>query len=162
MFNSYGLTEAEVKEKVVIVTDRGPNIKYGLIKAGFKRLTCYAHILHNLVCAMLEDPIAKKLVQKANELSAYVKNSGMNTKLQTSLKTYTKTRWNSVFIMINAIINNYEIVYDLLMEKQRIVNEEKIKRRKQPNNDISELITTLNRSELIEMRDFLEPFKVNI
>lgn len=62
--------------------------------------------------------------------------------------------------MLNAIITSYPEVYDLLLEKQRSVNDYKLKKGKQPNNDILDLITTLNRLELIEICNFLQPFKV--
>lgn len=162
VFHEYGLSEEEVKQHIVFVTDRGSNIKYGLIRNGFKRLTCYAHILHNLVSAMLAEKDVKEVVKKANALSSYVKNSGMNTKLKISLKCFTTTRWNSIYTMLNAIITSYQDVYDLLLEKQRFINDDKLKNGKQPNNEISDMITTLNRSDLIEICNFLQPFKVNV
>lgn len=151
-----------MKEHIYFVTDRGSNIKWGLINNGFNRITCYAHILHNLVSAMLQETSVKETIKKANALSSYVKNCGMNAKLKKSLKCYTTTRWNSVYIMLDAIIVSYEEIYELLMEKQRTYNEEKIKKGKQPETEILELITTLNRSELIEICNFLQPFKVII
>lgn len=160
VFKEYGFDEDEVKKKVYFVTDRGPNIKYGLINAGFKRITCYAHIIHNLVSAMLAEPTVKDIVQAANTLSCYVKNCGMNTQLKKSLKRYTTTRWNSIFIMIDAIIESYNVLYDLLSEKQRIVNEEKIKQRKPTDNSITNLITNIDMVDLVEIHKFLQPFKV--
>lgn len=55
-FKMYDLTEHEVKEHVRFLSDRGPDIKYGLKNYGFKRITCYAHIIHNLVSKMLTEP----------------------------------------------------------------------------------------------------------
>lgn len=109
---------------------------------------------------MLAETNVKEVVKKANALSSYVKNSGMNTKLKMSLKCFTTTRWNSIYTMLNAIITSYQEVYDLLLEKQLFINDDKLKNGKQPNNEIFDLITTLNRSELIEICNFLQPFKV--
>lgn len=160
VFKQYDLTEAEVKENIYFVTDRGPNIKYGLIRAGFKRITCYAHIIHNLVSAMFMETKVKEIIQKANALCSYVKVTGLNTRLETSLKRHVSTRWNSVYIMLNSILNNFEAVRDLLIEKQLIVNQEKLKQNRPTDNTISELVTSLNKKDLVDIRDFLEPFKV--
>lgn len=158
----YGFTENEVKEHFIFLSDRGPNIKYGLINAGFIRLTCYAHLIHNLVTHMLDHTRVKEMIKKCCALSSYIKNSGLNKKLNTSLKTFTATRWNSVFIMIDAIIKNYQDIYDLLIMKQRLRNESRIKYNQQPDNSISELVTVLNIAEMEIIRIFLEPFKVRI
>lgn len=160
VFKEYGIDEHEVKNKVVFVSDRGPNIKYGLINAGFMRLTCYCHIIHNLVSAMFAEPRVKDTIQDASSLSSYVKNSGMNVHLKNSLKRYTTTRWNSVFIMIDAIIESHNKLYDLLYEKQQIVNDEKIKQRKKTDNSIIDLLTKIKFENLIEIHKFLQPFKV--
>lgn len=47
IFMEYGLSETDVLVYVTFLSDRGANIKYGLINAGYRRLTCYAqlHIL---------------------------------------------------------------------------------------------------------------------
>lgn len=104
IFLEYGSSEAEVKEHVLFLSDRGPNIKYGLNNAGFIRLTCYAHIIHNLVSYMFDEPRVMAIIKQCSSLLSYVKNSGMNEDLKTSLKPHTAIRWNSVFLMIDAII----------------------------------------------------------
>lgn len=101
-----------------------------------------------------------QIVGLTAKLSAYIKNAGLNSKLKTSLKVYTKTRWNSVFTMLDAIANQYQDIYDLLVYKQRIVNECRLKRSEQPENSILDFITALNLQELKDIRDFLKPFKV--
>lgn len=154
------MNEDDVKKYVVFISDRGSNIKWGLINGGFIRLTCYAHIIHNLVCAMFNEENMKTLKSQCAELTAHVKNGGLNRKLKPSLKLYTTTRWNSVCIMIDAIVKNYHAIYDLLSEKQRLRNEQRLKQRKQPDNVVVELITVLKQEELISVRDFLLPFKV--
>lgn len=158
----YNLTEDEVKRHVVFLSDRGPNVKYGLIRAGFTRLNCYAHLIHNLVTYMLAENEVRVIIQHCAELSSYVKNSGLNMKLKTSLKRHTPTRWNSTYIMIDAIINNYQDVYELLIVKQRLRNEARLKSYKQIDYEISDLITKLNQNKLDEIRTFLKPFKVKV
>lgn len=160
IFEEYGLTETEVKEHVIFISDRGANIKYGLIKGGFVRLTCYAHLVHNLVTHFLEEPRVHEIMKQCTKLSSYVKNSGLNKQLKTSLKVYSATRWHSLLTMVDAIIESYEHVYELLIVKQRLMNEAKLKNNQQPDNNLSELVTVLNVTELNEIRDLLKPFKV--
>lgn len=117
-------------------------------------------MIHNLVSKMLSEEHIEQIVAVSAKLSAYIKNSGLNNKFKTSLELYTKTRWNSVFTMIDAIITEYQAIYDLLVYKQRVLNEDRFKRNKQPKNNITDLITVLKQEELIEIRNFLEPFKV--
>lgn len=154
------MTDTEVKEKVIFLSDRGPNIKYGLINAGYIRLNCYAHLIHNLVSNMLSKKSVQEMITQAAKLTAYVKNSGMNSQLKSFLKLYTKTRWNSVFTMFDSIITEYQTTYDLLLYKQRVMNEHGFKNSKQPDNSLSDLITVINLPELIKIKTFLEPFKV--
>lgn len=160
IFSEYGIESEEVKSKVRFVSDRGPDIKYGLIRNGYKRLTCYAHILHNLVSKMLSEPKVISIVDKCAKLSSFVKNTGLNKHLTPSLKRHTSTRWNSVYIMFDCIIKNFSEVYRLLTLKQRLRNEFRINSRKQPDQEITSLITDLNKSELEKVTEFLNPFKV--
>lgn len=92
IFEEYSLSETEVKKHVTFVSDRGPDIKSGLLNNGFERVTCYAHIIHNLVSKMLSEKTVKDVVGKCSKLSTYVKNSGLNEGLPKSLKNYTSTR----------------------------------------------------------------------
>lgn len=162
IFKEYGLTNDEVKQNVIFVSDRGPDIKYGLIRNGFKRLTCYAHIIHNLVSKMLTEPSVMRVVEMCATLSSYVKNTGLNKYLSPSLKRYSKTRWNSIFIMIDAIIESNSEVYKLLTVKQRLRNEARINAYKQADQEILNMITNLNMTELNNIKEFLQPFKVQI
>lgn len=160
IFKDYGLTNDEVKEHVHFVSDRGPDIKYGLIRNGFKRITCYAHIIHNLVSKMLTQTQVMKIVEKCAELSSYVKNTGLNKFFNPTFKRYTKTRWNSIYVMIDCIIKNFSELNKLLTVRQRLRNESRINNNKQADQDILSLVTNLNNSELVAIRDFLAPFKV--
>lgn len=160
VFEEYGVPKEQVKERVYFVSDRGPNIKYGLLRNGFKRITCYAHMIHNLVSAMLDQPQVKEIIKNCSKLAAYVKNGGLNAKLKTSLKIYVSTRWNSVHMMISAILSNYNDIYDLLVEKQRAMNECNQFRSNRQVENILEYLTILDIDELKRIEIFLNPFKV--
>lgn len=149
VFVRYDFNEDDVKKYVVFISDRGSNIKYCLIRNGFERLTCYPHIIHNLVSYMLTEPRVKLIISQASELSAYMKNSGLNMLLETTLKRAVSTRWNSVYIMLREILNNYENIVRVLNDKQTTVK-----------NNVLQLITWLKKQEVEQICSFLEPFKL--
>lgn len=71
------------------------------------------------------------------------------------------TRWNSVYLMIDSILQSFGEIYDVLTTKQRLRNEARMNNGKQFDHEILELIEVLNKDDLIEIKQFLEPFKVN-
>lgn len=66
IFQEYDLSDFDVKSNIIFLSDRGPNIKWGLISSVYHRLTCYAHIIHNLISAMINEEKVKSIVDKWN------------------------------------------------------------------------------------------------
>lgn len=79
-----------------------------------------------------------------------MRNTGLNSKLKSSLKKHTSTRWNSAYMMIKEIIENYQGIVELLNQKQSVVKKDV---------DVLHYITCLKKSELHELEFFLGPFK---
>lgn len=154
------MTTDEVKTQVTILSDRGSDIKYGLINNGYKRLTCYAHIIHNLVSKMLSSPRVKAIIDDSARLASYVKNTGLNKFLKPTVKRFVSTRWNSIFVMIDSILKNFDELLKLLGARQQLRNVSRNKASKQPDQAIIDLLNAINKTVLISLRDFLEPFKV--
>lgn len=150
VFHELGLSEDDVRKFATFVTDRGANIKYGLISAGLERLNCYAHLINNLVQCMLNYPEIKRIIEKVSALITYMKYSGLNGRLKKSLKKHTPTRWNSAQISFDGVVENYDDILDLLLEKQRT----------DPKKNVLHLITDLNRAHLTRLNEFLKPFKM--
>lgn len=67
IFDEYDFDGNDVKKYETFVTDRGGNIKYGLKDAGSERLSCYDHLIHNLLSSMLDVPELKTMVQDASK-----------------------------------------------------------------------------------------------
>lgn len=149
VFAEYGLNADDVKKFITFVTDRGSNFRYGLIDAGFERLSCYDHLLHNMVSTMLKHETMVEIISNASKLTSYIKNSGLNSKLKPTLKLYTVTRWNSILIMLMAILINYDDIIQILNEKQRATKK----------TNLLDMITCLNRDILSAVCTFLKPFK---
>lgn len=152
VFREYDFDEEEVKKYVTFVTDRGGNLKFGLRSSGYERHSCYAHLVHNLVTAMLRFQDMDGTVKAASKLASYMKDRGLNGKLKTSLKTYTSTRWNSTFMMLNSILENYEGIIEVLNEKQRAT--------KIGPKNLVDMVTCISKNTLNKVCDFLKPFKM--
>lgn len=62
--------------------------------------------------------------------------------------------------MIDAIVENFDKILDLLTMKQRLMNEARLKYNQQSDNVLTDMITNIQLSDLKEIRQFLQPFKV--
>lgn len=150
VLNEYGISASYAKDFITFVTDRGSNFKYGLTSAGYERLNCQAHLLHNLVSAMMQNDDMAEIIKNASKLTAYFKNQGLNTQLKTALKLYTSTRWNSIFIMLSEILNHFDDIVQILNERGRVLKK----------NNLLDLITCFDRDMLSAICAFLRPFKI--
>lgn len=107
---------------------------------------------------MLELEDIKKIIAIASQLVSYIKNAGLCTHLNKTLKTYSKKRWNSVCMMLESIVENYPKIVDILTEKQQQlgnVSRSSRNRQKMPLEYISDVDIT----EIGEIANFLKPFK---
>lgn len=154
VLESYGLCRSEVKQNVIVVHDRGGNIRYGMLDESIIQILCYCHLINNLVGKMLQLEEVKKIIDAASELTSYVKNAGLCTHLEKTLKTYCKTRWNSVYIMFDSIIQNYGRIFKVLNEKQ-IANRSSSSSQKLPLDYIS----NISISTIEDLCHFLKPFR---
>lgn len=150
VFHEFGLSPEDVRKFATFVTDRGSNIKYGLIDAGFERLNCFAHLINNLVEHMLASSEIKPLIDQVLALVAYLKRSGLNARLKKSTKKHTPTRWNSIQIVFDDVNISYNYIVDILVEKQRT----------NPKKNVVHLITDINKVRLSMVNEFLKPFKM--
>lgn len=146
IFEEFGVSEQCLKSRVVFVTDRGPNIKLALNK--FQRIYCFAHIVNNIVEDMCKHADVKKLITDAASLVKFIKSANLNHRCKPTLKSYTKTRWNTVYEMLNSIYLNYSNIIEILNEKERLTNENYVER-----------ITNLSKFQIKEVTDFLKIFK---
>lgn len=108
-------------DKFVFVSDRGSNIRKAL--EPYHSIHCFAHMVNNLVVHMLKDIDQSMTAVKA--LVKYFKVSGLNSILEETLKSFVKTRWNSVYYMIKSVITNWNQINEILREKggiMRLVN----------------------------------------
>lgn len=108
-----------LNSKVVVVTDRGSNMI-----AAFKEdnnIHCISHLIHNTVekCIKKTTQI-DELISLCSKLVKFFKKSGLNAELETSLKSFCTTRWNSVYYTICSIVKNFAAIQDKLLEKNLV------------------------------------------
>lgn len=75
-FAAYDYSAEDVKKFVTFVSDRGPNIRYGLKDRGFDHNHCWSHLLNNLSGKMLMVPAVAEMIRDSNRLCSYMKNTG--------------------------------------------------------------------------------------
>lgn len=127
-------------EKFVFVTDRGSNLVAAL--KNFTRLNCIEHILNNVVEEACKVHSVALLISKCKELVTYFKTSGLNLKLKKVLRGTADTRWNTVFYMIESILQNYDEARELLVQKSK-----------------TDKIDDISKVQLEILADFFEPFR---
>lgn len=98
---------------------------------------------------MLKNGEVKDVIKRAAKLTAFVKTTNLNKQLKKTLKPFTKTRWNSTFAMLELLIDNFEDIFQLLCERQR----------KDPKSNCLDLISMLNKEQLVVICKFLKNFK---
>lgn len=151
----YGIPKQVAVKNFNMVHDRGSNLKFGLRDENMIQTYCFCHIINNIVSELLKQDEVKKIIAAASDLASYIKNGGLCKRLNSTLKTFSKTRWNSVSIMFDSIIENYAKIVDILTEKQRELNSSRTSQNKQPLDYISHV----DISAMSEIADFLKPFK---
>lgn len=153
----YGLREDEVKIMVHMVHDRGGNIRYGIKDEGIAQNFCYDHLINNLAGATLEVPCVKDHVKAAGELTSYMKNSGLCKHPKSTLKKNGPTRWNSVYMMMSSIVDNFERIVEVLTEKQTAVTTNISRQAKNRSQSQSQLQRLKEKQPI----DYLGPIDIN-
>lgn len=106
-------------DRGIIVTDRGSNMK-----AAFRttdHIFCINHLLHNIVEKSINENLEiKELCVKCTKLVKYFKISGANAQLTTTLKSFSQTRWNTMFYLLQSVQNNWVEVGNILQEKDQM------------------------------------------
>lgn len=123
VLDTYGMKKEEVKANVTAIHDRGGNIRYGIKDEGITQVLCYAHLINNLLGAMIKGDLAKKNIAAASSLTSYLKRTGLSNKLESTAKLNCPTRWNTVHNMIHSITVNYENIVNVLTEKENAITE---------------------------------------
>lgn len=100
---------------------------------------------------MCADSRMKSIIYDATRLVKYSKRTGLNFKHRIVVKSYCKTRWSTVYMMLQSIVNSYGVIFDTLARRQ---NSDKREHR-----NCFDRIECLKKSTLLKIVEFLKPFK---
>jgi hAT family C-terminal dimerisation region len=146
----------------VFVTDNGANVVAafknpcaalecedddGFSDVAYRRLSCACHSLNlalNLVLEKRVDevPGLRQFLEKCKKIVKYFKKSGLNSRLNKTLKQEVVTRWNSLYTMLESIYSAYDQVKELLYQSEKM-----------------EKLAGVRKQSLKELTEFLNIFK---
>lgn len=91
------------------------------MKAAFehaRNIFCINHLINNVIeRSISESSEVNAVVTTCSKLVKYFKKSGSNSALNTTLKSYTPTRWNTGFYLLSSIQINWVDITQILQEK---------------------------------------------
>ena len=118
---SYGLPA----EKIVFVSDSGPNIKAAL--KNYTWIPCSAHILNTVLRHTFSESNAPEpikdvvgMLDKCKSLVKYLKKSGGVASLENTVMQECEVRWNSKINMLESVWKQYGDVRALLERKDQL------------------------------------------
>lgn len=92
--------------------------------AGFRannHVYCFDHLLHNTVQKSMQDiSDVAELSRMCTKLVKYFKVSGLNSNLNTTLKSYSPTRWNSIYRLFVSVEANWPNIIQILLEQNQL------------------------------------------
>lgn len=100
---------------------------------------------------MCKDNAAKTIISDACSLIRYMKKAGLNFRRKLALKSYCKTRWSTVYIMLKSIVDGYQAIFELLEIRQNSGNSK--------HRRCLDRIECLKKSTLQKIVNLLKPFK---
>lgn len=154
IFTIFDITQAQMREYITFITDRGGNIRNAL-SAG-ERYNCFAHLLNNIVDTMCQVPIVREMITNAAALVRYMKKSGLSNdkKLKRALQSFIETRWNTVYYCLQSILDNYNAILEILLEKENT---------SRPTVTLTTKLTCLPKSEMENVANLVHVFtKISI
>lgn len=119
--------EVNPLSKVIWVTDQGSNIKKALEQN--TRVNCAAHMISNILKATFDNKFISgedgrsetvpifKLIQAAKALVGYMKRTGDNNKISTTLIQELEIRWNTRLLMLMPIEEQFQEIKDLYKDE---------------------------------------------
>ncbi|XP_016664355.1 uncharacterized protein LOC107885265 [Acyrthosiphon pisum] len=128
----WGLNKSQI---IAIVTDSGANIK--------KQQKTHSDL--NLLVEKVRNIVkyVKNSVNVSDELRQYQANDGIPEGNMLKMILDVKTRWNSLYYMVDRFLNLFKIISNILLEKQKA----------------PDCLTTREVNTLKEVRDLLQPLE---
>jgi len=117
-------------QRCYFVTDQGSNVKSAL--TNFHRFPCAYHTIATVLrhtlqldslsrilpmdrnCPVMKFVDAIRTVFAMKSLVGYLKRSGLNNKLSTTIEQASKTRWNSTLVMLQSFVSTEKEVKSII------------------------------------------------
>lgn len=145
--DKFDINEDQMKKNITWISDRGGNIVKAL--SDCERMNCYAHLINNIVENMCSDQLIKTIISDAAGLVRYLKKSGIpNKNFQTALRSYIETRWNTVYYLLKSILDNYNSILQVLLDKERNAT----------TSNVTLKLTCLPKEDMRNIAEFLKFF----
>jgi len=125
----FGLTPEEI-DKLVFVSDQAANVQAAL--AQWAHNSCIAHVLNTVLKHTFklrgddgedghgEEEELQQLracMEQCKALTTFFKHSGLQLRLKRSLKQECETRWNTKLEMIASVLDGFEDIQTILLER---------------------------------------------
>ena len=143
--------------KIWAVTDGAANMKKTVKELQWPHILCFSHILHNCLTtnSWFKEGGISIFLEKCRDLIKFFRLSPKNSNAlkqiqeklklpQIKLKLDVLTRWNSMYDMLERLVDNRVAIVNLALEKQEV-------------NKLS--LTNNEWQELIDVKETLSPFK---
>jgi len=116
-FKSFGFDYS----KVTIVTDNASNM-VAAFRDRCSRVSCFAHYLNLVLIDMMavKNVEFQTMITNCKALVRHFKHTGLQNKMQRTLKQECPTRWNSTYAMLDAILMQHDEVHDILNARKEL------------------------------------------
>lgn len=82
---------------------------------------CINHLMHNTLQKSMENiPDVANLIHSCTKLVKYFKVTGLNSNLNTTLKSFSPTRWNTIYYELVSIEANWAEIVQILQQKNEM------------------------------------------
>lgn len=98
-------------------------------------------------------------VNAASSLASYLKTTGMSNRLASTVKTHCQTRWNTVYLMLESILDNYATICELINEKQQFHSSTTSQSQSTRTKAPIDYLMDINTNAISKIAKYLKPFK---
>lgn len=141
ILKEFSLDDSE--KKIVFITDRGKNIA-NAVKKDFVRRSCIDHFINNVTEHCCREQFVNNQRIHVIKVVKYLKCNGKSHNMSHHLSSFVKTRWNSLFDMLDSFLKVYDEIRVKISSKRK---------------DIIQRFNRIDKWKLESIRDFLGPLK---
>lgn len=114
VLQNYGILENS--EKIMFITDRGPNIKAAFTHYGvYDHIFCYLHYICGIIKEGLsKEPYTKLVISECKSVVTFIKHGHKMPLFAPTLKNPAEPRWSGVITMLKSIMLQWDTLQTVL------------------------------------------------